>query len=143
MKKLLFVCTANTCRSPMAEAIAPIVCRDRGIDVSCDSAGIFAARGDSMSANASAALEKLYGIKGFVHRSQPITKELFEGSDLVVGMTGSHVKLLESLFGKSDKIIAMPREIGDPYGGYLETYELAAREIAEGIERLIEKKVIV
>jgi protein-tyrosine phosphatase len=59
LKKVLFVCTANICRSPMAEAIFNALAEDRGLEFRAESAGVAALRDEPMAPNASAALEEI------------------------------------------------------------------------------------
>ena len=136
---LLFVCTGNTCRSPMAQAIAEKILRDKGLDAKADSAGIYALPGQSVSANSKLALEKLFGISPFDHTAKPLTKALLQEADLVIAMTEHHKALIAQAFGETEKVISMPVSVGDPFGGTPALYEACAKSIAEGIETLWEK----
>lgn len=136
---LLFVCTGNTCRSPMAQAVAEKILRDKGLDAKADSAGIYAVPGQSISENSKLALETLFGIRHFEHAAKPLTKELLEWADLVIAMTEHHKALIGQAFGEREKVIAMPVSVGDPFGGTPALYEACAKSIAEGIETLWEK----
>ena len=95
-----------------------------------------------MSENAEKALENLFGIRGFSHRATPLTKKLLQDADLVIAMTEHHKALIRQAFGQNENVIAMPTEIGDPFGGTLPLYEACARSIAESIETLIREGVI-
>ena len=65
---LWFVCTGNTCRSPMAQAIAEKILREKGLEVKADSAGIYAIDGQSISENSALALaEKGLFLRGGFH----------------------------------------------------------------------------
>ena len=136
--KLLFVCTGNTCRSPMAEALAKKILTKKGFSVTCDSAGIYANPGQKMAENAAAVLEE-YGINDFSHSAKICTREMIEKSDLVIAMTENHRMLLCQLFGEQEKICTLPGGIGDPFGGDLNTYRKAAKSIVSGIEALAAK----
>ncbi|WP_172196343.1 low molecular weight protein arginine phosphatase [Saccharibacillus qingshengii] len=88
MKRILFVCTGNTCRSPMAEALLRQMARQRGVEVEVRSAGVSASRGVPMSRHAEAVLRD--------HRiadrltSSPLDAQLVEWADLILTLTGSH-----------------------------------------------------
>ena len=137
--KLLFICTGNTCRSPMAQAIFQHMAAERGLVAVSDSAGVRAVQGAPVSKNAVIALRNLFGIDGFAHASQPVSRELFDEADRIVTLTEKHRRCLEEDFGPSDKIISFPFSVGDPWVGTLEAYEACAAKIKEGLIVLMEK----
>ena len=144
MKKILFVCTGNTCRSPMAEALFR---RRVGDDTEWEakSAGIYAETGSPASAKAVQALEEL-GIDLSEHHSKPLSPGLVESADLIITMTAGHrfeilqsfpevgnrVSLLKS-FGTSK----VPTDISDPFGGSLDVYKKTRDEIDRALSDLI------
>lgn len=137
--RILFVCTGNTCRSPMAEALMEQMGKEKGFkNLSVDSAGIFAVPDAPISQNAKEVLEKHFSIKHFSHFAKPLTKELLKKADLVVTATEDHRRLLIQKFGCEEKTVSFPVDISDPYGGFLETYKHSADAIKQGLERLIE-----
>ncbi|MFC7391866.1 low molecular weight protein arginine phosphatase [Scopulibacillus cellulosilyticus] len=85
MKNILFVCTGNTCRSPMAEALL----RHKGKDIfRVKSAGVFAGDGSPAHPNAIKVLKDRN--ISFDHRSQSINKTLIDWADMIFTMTGNH-----------------------------------------------------
>ncbi|WP_170105586.1 low molecular weight protein arginine phosphatase [Desmospora activa] len=89
MRRILFVCTGNTCRSPMAEALLRKKADERGLFLEVKSAGVSALPGVAASSPAVEVLAEK-GINNRDHRSQPMTKELLKWADLVLTMTRSH-----------------------------------------------------
>ncbi len=141
--RILFVCTGNTCRSPMAEALMKKIGEEKGFQsLSVDSAGIFASPDAPMSKQAKEVLEQCFSIENFSHKAKSLTKELLEKADLVVCATEDHRRLLIQKFGFEKKAIAFPEDILDPYGGFFETYKASANLIKKGLERLIGEGVI-
>ena len=143
MKRVLFVCTGNTCRSPMAEAML----RHKRPDLEVQSAGVFAGAGQEANPNAVEALKEK-GIE-FDHRSQPLTKDLINWADLVLTMTEDHKTMIMSDYpGDRDKIFTLieyvqsPMEenkninISDPIGLSKETYTETLNEIEKYIDRI-------
>jgi protein-tyrosine-phosphatase len=144
VKNILFVCTGNLCRSPMAEALfRHRIGADSGWDAA--SAGTFAALGHPASENAVLAVKEL-GVDLSAHHSQPLTAELVESADMIVVMTAEHrfyilddfpevgnrVFLIKS-FGTSK----VPADVSDPYGGSLNTYKRIRDEIDRALSDLI------
>lgn len=129
---LLFVCTGNTCRSPLAEAIARAEATRRGLGgVRCRSAGTSAFPGHPASAvGIVAAAERGIDLDG--HRSRPLDRELVEWADAVLVMARWHAETV--LVEVPDAPVALltrylpaghearDRDVPDPIGGDLETY---------------------
>ncbi len=128
--RVLFVCTGNTCRSPMAEAAA----RSMGHKTAF-SRGISAHEGDPISKGAVSALADA-GINPTEdndyasHTARNVTVGDMASADVVYGMTSAHAARLFFAFPQyAGKIRVMPREISDPFGGDLETYKKTLAEI--------------
>ena len=135
---LLFVCTGNTCRSPLAEVIGKAEARARGVDnVLCASAGIFARIGQPAAAPG-IDVAAAHGLDLVNHISQPLTQALLNWSDYLIGMDWPHIDRARHL--QSDLPVFLLTHflpdshaqygygVPDPYGGdfdvYCETYSL-------------------
>lgn len=126
--KILFVCTGNTCRSPMAEGIFKKLLADRNItDIECSSAGLFAMTGDEVTPNSVKACER-FGVDISAHRARRINEYILDETDEFVCMTQQHASSL-SLYVPQEKIVVLGGGIPDPYGGDLETYMICANAI--------------
>lgn len=139
---ILFVCTGNTCRSPMAAVIMEKLALESGLDVLIESAGIFAARGEKASSEAVEAVKK-YGVDLTQHRAQQITNELIEKSDIIITMTDAHKMLLQDV--AQDKTVTVCElagiddEIEDPYGGDLDDYIQTADMLYIALTQIADK----
>ncbi len=136
MKKILFVCTGNTCRSPMAEGILNKLAGERNLDVFAKSAGISAAEGSPASVNSVKACEEI-GVDISGHRSTQLTNQMFYEADEVVPMTKTHQIIMQDAFKNREKILPA-LDVPDPFGGDLEEYRLCRDRIKEKIEELLD-----
>lgn len=134
-KMVLFVCSANTCRSPMAEAIFNALVQEKaplglenlsgeGVELRAQSAGFFGGAPSPAEAFAVLAVKELYGIDLKSHRSQQVTEKLLQECELIFGVTQQHAELLrqhfplvkEQIFSFTEYIKSRNIEIGESTG---------------------------
>ncbi len=137
--RILFVCTGNTCRSPLAEAIARRILADAGKDnVIVESAGTNAWDGSPASDEALlVGVERNIDLSG--HRSRRLTPEMIEKVDLVLVMSPEHLTRVREMDRTANVYLlagygsdeGKGHAISDPFGGDLEAY----RETADELER--------
>lgn len=140
MDKIIFICTGNTCRSPMAEGLFRAHGGEDKTGLTAASAGLFTQDGMPASQNAVAAAAEL-GADITAHRSRMLTPDMARDAHYLVCMTGAHYDRLCELFPDcADKVFTLlPEDISDPFGGDLETYRRAAAEIDKGVRSIIER----
>ncbi|MDL2235810.1 hypothetical protein LJC07_06655 [Christensenellaceae bacterium OttesenSCG-928-L17] len=154
MKQILFVCTGNTCRSPVAEALmraeiarSPVLAGK----VEVSSAGVHASEGMRMSAASRVALVNL-GVPANLHAARQATKEMLAQADVILTMSAAHIdgllRIVPNIRGKSATLKAyaagMPHmtvgreyDIEDPYGQSEAVYFRVAKEIEAAVKRAV------
>lgn len=140
MKKILFICTGNTCRSPIAEGVFRELCKEKGLPFECAGAGLATVTGLPVSENSVLALKEI-GIDISRFTATSISDVELESIDLFVVMTQEHKDVLEFCGVSAEKIYILSQKnggISDPYGGSLDRYRICRDEISRGIDELIE-----
>jgi tRNA threonylcarbamoyl adenosine modification protein (Sua5/YciO/YrdC/YwlC family) len=148
---ILFVCTGNTCRSPMAETIARkliadrLGCRteeleDRGVIV--QSAGLSAMSGGGAAQEAVDIMAAM-GLDVSAHESQPLTGQMVRNADIILPMTRSHRQAIVSQWpdaAKRTELLAVDQsDIPDPIGGPPDVYRRCAEQLRGELESRIAK----
>ncbi len=137
MASVLMVCTANMCRSPMAEGIMRKIFlqHERFNDWSVSSAGTWAVEGQPATSKTRRVLQSR-GVDFSGHRARGVTREMLLAADVILTMEGGHKEALLSEFpdiaGKIfllTELVGKNRDIIDPMGGEMADFEDTAREI--------------
>jgi RpiB/LacA/LacB family sugar-phosphate isomerase len=146
MKTILFICTGNVCRSPMAEALFRHAMRGRG-EFRIFSAGLGAVDGQPPTQHSVRAMGEL-GVDISAQRSRMLTTDLVRQADIILGMTHSHVDTIALLYPAAAEKTFLLREfdetletyekdIGDPIGSAYGVYVDCRDQIEQGIASLL------
>jgi RpiB/LacA/LacB family sugar-phosphate isomerase len=146
MKTILFICTGNVCRSPMAEALFRRAVSGRG-EFRVLSAGLGAVNGHPPTPHSVRAMGEL-GVDISAQRSRMLTAELVQSADLILGMTHSHVDTVALLYPPAAEKTFLLREfdetlepyekdISDPIGSSYPVYVECRDQIEQGIVTLL------
>ena len=134
--KVLFLCTNDTCRSVMANAVFHTLAKKRAIDAECDSAGLAEYGGEAPDKNAIEVMREI-GIDISGYRSKNISPQMLGDADFIMVMTeGQKESLCAFDPAVSSKVRVM--DISDPYGHKIEDYRRCLSEIAKYMDRLLE-----
>ncbi|MDD3853256.1 MAG: low molecular weight protein arginine phosphatase [Syntrophomonadaceae bacterium] len=145
MKRVLFVCTGNTCRSPMAKALLEKLIKQKSKQdfYEVDSAGLFAVDGLSASSEAIAVLRYENYDLGF-HQSKSINEQIINWADIIITMTEAHYEQLLGLYPAAknrvfsfSELADLPEsDVTDPYGQGQEAYQITLQQLKQGMPRL-------
>lgn len=148
-KQILFVCTANICRSPMAEAIFNALTEDQALPFRAQSAGTSDVKNNERIAPNAKLVLKEIGIYEGGHRARQVKEDILAGADLILTMSPQHRAELDRLYsGISDKIHTLTDftgdtegrgEVADPYGHSMIAYRACFRHLLQCIDLLIKR----
>ena len=133
--KIVFVCTGNTCRSPLAEALLTKYAKDNQLNIEAQSCGLNCPHGEEMSKNTAALIAKMD--IPFEHVSIPLTPDILNSADYIITMQKwQKDAILKAV--KTEKVYSMGdfsygEDIADPFGGDINVY----KEVEEQIEKII------
>jgi protein-tyrosine phosphatase len=143
--KVVFVCTGNTCRSPMAEALMKNKIQQSELDITVDSCGTNVYESEPVNHKAVEAL-KTIGINCFIHASRQINKSDLETADVVLTMTQQQKYSITKVYGDYKyKVFTINEyardskdDVTDPYGKSQIFYNFCVNELNTLIEELFD-----
>ena len=147
--KILFICTANVCRSPMAAALLNALAEKDDLHLRAESAGVAALVGHRMARNTAATLAEL-GVSPVEHHARQVDRTMVEDAEVVLTMGLWHREQMEHLLGgvPMENVHVLPNyavgapeweEVPDPYGHTMTAHRATSRQLLAYIERLPER----
>ncbi len=147
-KHVLFLCTGNLCRSPLAEGILKHKLEEKGVgSTTVSSAGTFGLNG-SPAASLAVEVAAERGADISAHRARHVTREMLAGADMVLCAETGHIVEAEAILKDTEGKYRLlsdfgppelrGRDIEDPYGGPKEYYVTACERIEQCVEGLLE-----
>lgn len=148
MKKIMFICTGNICRSAMAHGLMDKFVKEQNKDIEVYSCGIFAEDGDAPTYNAIEAIKE-YGVDLRKHKATNIRNSRIKEMDIILCATTSHKNNVINMYPDlKEKIFTIKEyadfdkndlDIPDPWGYDIETYRFCASTINKCLERIVNK----
>ena len=150
-KKIMFICTGNTCRSVMAEGLMKKMLQDAGKNnIEVYSAGLHASTGEYSTDEAIMVMQKEYGVDILHHQSVNVKNSNIKEMDLILCATHAQLTTLEYMYPELDhKIFTIneyafgpdveDKDIDDPWGYPTQVYEKCAKEIKNALDKIIEQ----
>ncbi len=143
---ILFVCTGNTCRSPLAEGIARRLVEERALaDIHVASAGT-SAWPDAPASDGALLVAMEHGVDLSEHRARALAPEIVAGSEIILAMGPHHLERAEALGGTGKSWLltgfvnaGKARPVSDPFGGDLDTYRATYKELEHEIGSILDR----
>lgn len=134
MKRIIFVCTGNTCRSPMAEVLFQKYLQERGLQALCtvESRGLMTGEGNPAAENAKETVKSM-GADLSSHLTHPLTSEDITANTYFICMTESHAQILRQ-FVTPSKVLTLG--VSDPFGGDLNCYKVCAQQMQSAFPKV-------
>lgn len=122
MKKIICVCTENTCRSPMLEVLLKHKLKEAKLNIKVDSAGIYANAGGVIAPNSKKVINE-HGYRVGNRKSKQLKMSMVDKNTLLLTVSSSHKSVLKNI----EKVVALSEfeggyDIPDPYGKDIDVY---------------------